>query len=309
MEGFKVYVIHSEKSINDIIKMLNDCGGYVYIGIIYKSYSRQDKKETKKTIVFCPETTIKNLEKKYSVFNNRIAPYNWDSFPLPKEEKDETWNLHISGVPNDYTVSDAENFVIRQLQCILPRVEGEVENYTVTFTPRSRETGEIHGFGKIQFAESVSKDTIKLCKLILHNTPVQFKNSPETRMVTCVWYRVPKTRTRDDEESVDDTYEEQNEPRDASVTKYSPASKRMSTVSVQRIDGNYEGRRYSERRYNSHGRANSDSSNNKLDSVRMGERVYRSNNDRSYGNRSSRRDEGYREEYRSRARNYYRADD
>lgn len=226
MEDFNVYVIHSGKPIEDIQKMLQDCGGYTYMGIIYKSFGKRSKKqETKKTIVFCSEETVRQLQNKYRVFQGNVAAYNWDSFPLPKEGESEGWDLHISGVPSDFTVNAAEAFVVDSLACILPQKEGDRENYQVTFAPRSRETGEIYGYGRIIFAPHVSKESIKLCKLILHNTPLRYQHSDKKRIVTCIWHKPPKEILPKEE-----GWEEDLEDRSLINVK------RMQSISVQKVD-------------------------------------------------------------------------
>ena len=203
--NFSVYVIHSAKPLSDLKDALNECGGYTYVGIIYKSLRRKDdtghtteKEETKKTIIFCQEETVKKLETNYPSYTGKVANYDWSSFPMPNQQQSEIWNLHISGVPNDYTVNDAEKFVVETLSCLLPMKD----NYSVEFPPRLRETGEIYGYGHVIFQEHVDHDIIKLCKLVLHNTPINFKSNPKNkRMVACVWHRlgtskqfIPKTK-------------------------------------------------------------------------------------------------------------------
>ena len=196
--NFNVYVIHSAKPLPDLKKGLEECGGYTYAGIIYKSLHHKldrdrdrghvtEKEETKKTIVFCPEQSVKQLEIAFPAYAGKIAAYNWESFPMPNDQHGESWDLHVSGVPNDYTVKDAEAFVANTLGCVLPMKD----NYVIEFIPRLRETGEIHGYGHVTFASHVDHEHIKLCKLVLHNTLVSFKSNPkEKRMVTCVWHRV-----------------------------------------------------------------------------------------------------------------------
>src|SRR5680860_339912 len=160
MNSFKVYVIHSADPLIELKNILTECGGYNYAGIIYKSVTPKDgtwahapvlrttrKEETKKTIVFCPETTILCLKKSHPEYEAHVANYNWESFPLPNLELGESWDLHISGVPNDYTVREAEELVKSSLSCVLPHEN----NYKVSFTPRLRETGEINGCGHIIF--------------------------------------------------------------------------------------------------------------------------------------------------------------
>lgn len=191
-----VFVIHSKKSINEIKGMFDSLGGETlsYIRIIYKTFKREtpgkilkkEKDETKKTIVFCSESCIKKFKEKYPEYEKAIAPYKWETFPMPCKEGGETHDLHISGIPNDYTGSDADNFIKTSLAPILDK-EG---NYITEFNTMSRETGEIKGYGKITFLPHVPFDIIKLCKLILHNTKIPFKNDPKNRrMVSCVWHK------------------------------------------------------------------------------------------------------------------------
>lgn len=198
MPKFNVYVIHSSKPITELKEYLSKCGQCFYTGIIYKSIStRGEKIETKKTIIFCPEETIEKFKETYPTFESYVANYDWSSFPVPNESYNETWNLHISGVPNDYTSSDAEQFVINSLKWMLPPVDDKgVVNYTVEFTPRSRETGEIYGYGKIKFESHVDHYFIKLCKLILHNTPLKFKRNSMKKMVTCIWQKTSRDTTK-----------------------------------------------------------------------------------------------------------------
>lgn len=200
MNTFQVYVIHSTKPIQHLSDALTQCGGFIYMGIIYKSLKTRGnrnlgKEETKKTITFCKESTVRQLEMSYPEFKNKIADYNWESFPLPSKDIGETWHLHISGVPNDYTDVEAVKFVVDSLNCILPQKETfegkERYNFHVEFPIRLRETGEISGYGKVMFSEHVDHEVIKLCKLILHNTPRPYKNGGK-RMVNCIWHRDPR---------------------------------------------------------------------------------------------------------------------
>lgn len=197
----KVYVIDSNKPLNDLKRMLNNCGGLTFAKIIYKNSNRgnrgNEKVQTDKTIVICPETTIQKFLQVYKEFDGKVHDYNWSSFPLPREDQGEIWKLHMSGVPNDYTVTDAEDFVIETLSCILKQKnEDGIENFHVEFGARCRESGQIHGHGSITFADHVDHEIAKLCKLILHNTMMNYKDYPENRrMATCVWHRRPEVAT------------------------------------------------------------------------------------------------------------------
>lgn len=197
MASSLIYVIHSHKSIKEIACLFEECGEVKYIGIIYKTHrnhGKTEKKETQMTIIICPETTMALFKQKYPEMLDHVSDYNWETFPMPKEETGETWDLHISGIPDDFTEAEAKNFVIGSLDCILKEVEvvnGAMKrNYTVDFPLRSRGTGFIKGFGKIVFAAHVDQMVIKMCKVILHNTPLSKKNGTEAIMVSCVWHRL-----------------------------------------------------------------------------------------------------------------------
>jgi len=238
MSDSNVYVIHSSRPIAEIREALAKCGGCIYVGIIYKSFDREggrtQKVETRKTIVICKEQTVRELERRYPEYKGNIADYSWSSFPLPNEENGETWSLHVSGVPCDYTVKDAEDFIVSSLRCILQQTEdlcdgSERRNFTVEFAPRSRETGEIYGYGRVHFADHVPRETIKLCKLILHNTPLRFKAYPEqTRMVVCVWFRPPQPNDSRRGSS-------RNNRRAGRAERYHPAQKSDVRVDVSSL--------------------------------------------------------------------------
>lgn len=204
MKDFNVYVIHSGSPLANLKKTLDNCGGFQYAGIIYRSHRRHrfdrrvitEKEETRKTIIFCPSSTIETLVEKHPEYKEHVVDYNWDSFPVPTDENSETWNLHVSGVPNDYTATAAESMVTDTLSVVLPKKDEQGNsNFTIDFVTRLRETGEIYGFGHLDFADHVSRETIKLCKIVLHNTPVPFyENKEQRRMMTCVWRRkLPKS--------------------------------------------------------------------------------------------------------------------
>lgn len=247
MDDFHVYVIHSSKPLTQLKDLLEQCGGYNYTGIIYKSMKSRSqagastmgskqggsKEETKKTIVFCPPHTIEQLVRAFPDFVGKVADYNWDSFPLPDESLGETYSLHISGVPNDYTDVEAQEFVCKALSVILPQQEkcenGTMKmNYKVDFPPRLRETGEISGYGRVTFSDHVDHEMIKLCKIILNNTPLSFKtDSKARRMVSCTWHRNQKMATRTNSSFADSVPRSEEE---SLVIKPSRARTTPSTV-------------------------------------------------------------------------------
>ena len=201
MASTEVYVVHSNRPIDYLNRIMEECGGAKYLKIIYKtSYEGprgKNKAETNKTIVFCPKSTVDQMQKKYEEFQGNISDYKWETFPLPKEKDGETWNLHVSGVPNDFTSRQACETIEKLFSCVItPTNPDGSKNYTINFPIRSRESGEIVGYGAVNFMPSVDREIIKLCKLILHNTPMSFRNhAKDRRIVNCVWHRIPGVST------------------------------------------------------------------------------------------------------------------
>lgn len=197
MASTEVYVVHSNRPIDYLNRIMEECGGAKYLKIIYKtSYEGprgKNKAETNKTIVFCPKSIVDQMQKKYEEFQGNISDYKWETFPLPKEKDGETWNLHVSGVPNDFTSRQACETIEKLFSCVItPTNPDGSKNYTINFPIRSRESGEIVGYGAVNFMPSVDREIIKLCKLILHNTPMSFRShSKDRRIVNCVWHRIP----------------------------------------------------------------------------------------------------------------------
>ena len=188
MTTLEVYVIHSSKSLSELSSMLNTCGDCRYVGIIYKSIKKPtgtEKGETRKTIVICDPSCIATFKHTYP--EHDVKDYDWSSFPSPNPAYKESWDLHIAGIPNTHTSKEASDYVNKQLAPIL-----DSSLYTTDFVTRSRATGEIYGFGKIKFQEGVSTRIIKLCKIVLHNTPVVSRNN-STQMISCVWHRTSYT--------------------------------------------------------------------------------------------------------------------
>lgn len=195
---FNIYVIHSTSPLATLRDHLDKAGGYKYAGIIYKSIQRRDrgklyteKEETRKTLVFCPESTITRLKELYPNYKDAVAEYDWSSFVHPTAS--DTWSLHVSNMPKDFTIQDAEAFIEQRIGFVLPRRDGDKTNYVVDFAPRLRETGEIYGHGSIRFEPHVDKQLIKMCKLVLHNTPVCHKtDSRQRKILSCTWSKASK---------------------------------------------------------------------------------------------------------------------
>lgn len=187
MANPQVYVVEWRKSLTELRGYLSQCGSFQCVSSIYRWYkpTNQLVETNDKTLVICPSKTIETLVQKFpDTFGKHVVPYDWSTFPLPKESENETHHLHIAGIPNDFRESDAIAYVHDQLKPLLPS-----NRYHVDFRLRSRTTGEINGFGEIRFNEGVDFETIKLCKLMLHNKPLGFKHDNKTSMIRCLWYK------------------------------------------------------------------------------------------------------------------------
>ena len=153
--------------------------------------------ETKnKNQIICKQETIDKLIELYPEYKEKVHNYDWTTFPTPKEEKFETRDLHISGIPNDYSQSEAVEYVHKRLDRLLSR-----DNYKVNFELRERNgSGIIHGFGKITFNDNVDMYTRYLCKLILHNKMLLNKKGWKC-MVSTLWHKdeqkAPVTKRKD----------------------------------------------------------------------------------------------------------------
>ena len=224
----KVYIIRSRDAIATIRESLQNAGGYNFAKIIYRpigtrppgsalkkqpGVGRARIQETNRTLVICPQATVDKLRSADGYHEGDIQDYNWDVFPMPKTVssvngasgggvKSETWDLHISGIPNTYTSVKAKATIKGLLSSVLQETgtgaDGKpIRSYEIIFNSRSRQTDEIYGYGTVKFHPSVSKDLIKLCKLVLHHTYISSeepgKESGTGCTIRCIWDRV-KTR-------------------------------------------------------------------------------------------------------------------
>lgn len=151
------------------------------------SKKRHEHVETgNKTIVICPDSTIKKLETDFpNLFKDQIENYDWETFPHHNANDGETTNFHISGLPNDFQEEDAVEYITSQTSCII-----KPSHYKLVVKLRSRTTGEINGWLDIVFNDDVPLHLRNLFKLMLHNKPIVTKFGHKTMMVQCRWYKV-----------------------------------------------------------------------------------------------------------------------
>ena len=187
------YVLTSRKPLPDICKDLTNCGGYAAAKIIYHQTDKS-KVETNQTVVICSEKTITAM-RQITDYKDRIVSYNWDKFHVPEETAGETWDLHITGIPNTYTVAEAEKFITSRIGRIVPRNTETTKYYSVHFGTVSRETGKIRGYGTLRFSDLVSEDYIQLCKLALHNVRINGEKG-ESSYVKCIWHVTDVKRSK-----------------------------------------------------------------------------------------------------------------
>lgn len=180
----EVYIIQNGGSISDIKGMLDKYGGYKHVGIIYRTdKTTYESFETRKTLVICEKEVMDAVRK---AENRVITEYDWSLFPLPKQINDrmETWDLHISCIPNTYTTKRG----IEMLKALLCTIVTE-DSFKIFLPTRSRQTDEIYGYGTIKFSETLDRELIKLCKLVLHHAYIPGSD----RTVRCIWNKVKQT--------------------------------------------------------------------------------------------------------------------
>ncbi|AYV86007.1 MAG: hypothetical protein Solivirus3_7 [Solivirus sp.] len=191
----EVYVLSSGDSLQQIEQALSNAGGAAVTKIIFKKNDSGAFVETKQTIIVCTEKTYNNLCNNSS-YGNRLNPYDWSRFWLPSEEKQETWSLHISGLPQTWTIAQAEEFVHAKIGKVIPASLKEqgtnqsVPSYTLNFKLETRESGRIMGFGKIEFHDDVNDEDIQIAKLLLHNSSITVGSGKgaSRHMISSIWH-------------------------------------------------------------------------------------------------------------------------
>lgn len=199
MENYSVYVLEADECIANIHNKLKLAGDFLYCEIMYRwDKGKRCLIETKnKNQIICSADTIKKLIELNPEYKDKVQDYDWTTFPFPRDEKFETTDLHISGIPNDYSQNEAMEYVYKRLDRIIAR-----DNYKVIFELRERNgPGFIHGYGKIIFGENVSNQTKFFCKIILHNK-LLLSNKGSKSMVSSIWHRNQQTRTLKQDKTV-----------------------------------------------------------------------------------------------------------
>lgn len=190
----KVYVIESVEALSSLEEKLKAGGPIIKANVMCRwDIDKHELVETKnKNIITCLPEVIERFKEVNPNYNNLVKDYNWATFPVPNQDKNETTNLHVTGIPNDFSQKEAESFVIKQLAPILSS-----DHFEVIFGLKSRQSGTIHGFGQIRFAPYVPKETIYLSKILLHHQKLPSKqDSKAVNTVTAVWHIDSKTEQR-----------------------------------------------------------------------------------------------------------------
>jgi hypothetical protein len=225
----KVYVLQSSYPIFQIEgDLAKTHDGAVYVNAVYRRSPTGKRQATRdKTLLMCTVRTANELlaiDSKY-----KIEPYNWDSFPNPRRDDGETEDLHVTGVPNTMRLDAATNMINTFLSPLkLPAGSFEIE-----MSVGSRTTGNVTGFGKIKFTESVSYETRQLCKLILHNREYE-----DSKFISCTWHNpnIRKNRAaRSTTERGTERSSEEVEIRAAEVRKSAGSASSTSTTSYRPV--------------------------------------------------------------------------
>lgn len=188
------YIIKSSSQMKVICDDLEKCGGFACAKIIYNK-TPKGRDETNNTLVVCKLSTYENMIK-LPEYQDKIKRYNWQNFYSPSEEKLETWDLHITGLPKTFSREQAAGFIRERIHKIVPDHiydndnNVKIESFKINFDSTSRETGNIFGYGSLVFDARVDEHDIKLCKLALHNSFYNFTtpNGEQQRFISCVWH-------------------------------------------------------------------------------------------------------------------------
>lgn len=181
------YVVYSTKCIQGLRNDISKCGETVDISIMlgWDRYKKRHVPSNDKNIVICNQQVMECFISSHP--DIKVEPYDWSSFPM--YSVGESLDLHISGIPNDYTQTDAEEYIRDRVSKLV-----DVSKFTVYFPYSNRETGSIHGYGTVAFDESVDEYTIKLCKVLLHNKYIEYKESKVKSIVSARWSRNESSR-------------------------------------------------------------------------------------------------------------------
>jgi hypothetical protein len=190
------YIINSNKSLTQIRSAVESNGGCAALKIVYNR-TKDGFKETNNTLLICKPSTVDKLNS-LEDFKNCIRNYKWSNFYAPNDVKNETWDLHITGLPQNLTSAEAISFVNEKIEKIVPSSTEYDVPYKIDFDFSSRETGKIHGFGRITFHDKVGMDEIKLCKLALHNCAYTVSGNDSRRYLSCTWHisKTPAMKTQ-----------------------------------------------------------------------------------------------------------------
>lgn len=166
--------------------VLDNCGYFIYVGPMFR-FDRDvgERVNSGRALAVCEEKTFRQLRMAFPEVP--AFPFDLESYNPPNKDMGENWTLHVSNLPRDMLVGEAEDFISQILKRLI-----DPRDFMVSFAMKSRETGETKGFGRVVFNEEVDEMMIKLCKLILHNTVIQAKSSEETHILSCSWLRPPK---------------------------------------------------------------------------------------------------------------------
>ncbi len=199
----EAYVLGSGDTMDKINEAVTQCGGGL-TKIIYKKNEQKNLVETKLTLVVCTKKTYTNLCNHPS-YGSRIQPYDWSHFRLPNEEQEETWSIHVSGLPQTWTLDQAEKFLHERVCKVIPAklvdstTRQTVPSWTINLKLENRETGRILGFGKIEFHDDVGDEEIQIVKLLLHNMAVPVERGEKAKnrhFLMAIWHTRTQNRQK-----------------------------------------------------------------------------------------------------------------
>lgn len=180
----KVYVLSSSDSIKDIRNKLTEIHKPIMANVMLKwDKSNKTLIETKdKNIIMYEEQYMNKFKETYTDY--KIENYDWTTFPYPKQEDDETTNLHIKQIPNTYTQDEAMKYIQTSLQDIL-----RVNEYKINIPLKNRSDATIHGYAKIIFNDNISAYKRYLSKIKLHHSEILCNKTNRLNTIQAIWHK------------------------------------------------------------------------------------------------------------------------
>lgn len=139
----------------DFERIFREASHPAIVTVLYKADENGNKVDTKSTLIVASEEALRASK-------IDCRPYDFKKFTDPRSDKSQTWDIHVSGFPNNWTKKQAIDFLRTFLSPCFPQG-------WFAYFPVDRETGTIRGYGVMRFRETLTEDDVRKIKLVLHH--------------------------------------------------------------------------------------------------------------------------------------------